>query len=189
MVTGPRALGWALVAALWVTAAWLAPATSRTPERPVLAWLGPFADLAGNLEWIRFHRARLRGDQERALLHAENALQLRPEATAGWQLLAAHLGFFLASTEREPDPATRRGWFEAALEVTRRGAARAEEPAELQLYRGLLFLTKAEADAAIWPTGADGLLAEAEAAFREAAEAGHPDAPDSLRYVVELREE
>ena len=185
-MTRARLAGWLAVGALWLAAAFLAPASAPAPERAVHLWLGPFAELAGTLEWIRFQRARIAGDRERALLAAENALFLRPRATEGWELLAAHLGLHLASQEREPDAATRRAWFEAALEVTRRGEQRAAHPARLMLYRGLLCVTKAEADPDIWPAGAAGLLDEARRAFRAAAEAGHPAAAE---LVDALREE
>ena len=187
MVTAKRAIGWALVAVLWIVATWFAPAAPRITGRgPLLEWLGPFAELGSNLQWIRFQRARLDGDQERAFLHAENALALRPTATAGWQLFASHLGFFLASEAREPDPATRLAWFRAGIEVTRRGEVVAERPGELMLLRGILFLNKAERDPEIWPAGASGLLSEAEDAFRAAMDAGEPAAEDFLGYVLEL---
>jgi len=189
-VSGKRTLGWALVAALWIVATWFAPAAPRTTGRaPLLEWLGPFAELGSNLQWIRFQRARLAGDQERAFLHAENALALRPTATEGWQLLAAHLGYFLASPAREPDPDTRLAWFRAGLEVTRRGETVAEHPEALMLMRGILLLNKAELDPEIWPGGAAGLLAEAEAAFRAARDAGEPDAEDFLGYVLSFSDE
>lgn len=183
-----RTLRWALVALLWIAAALLQPPTPASGRGPALAWLGPFADLASNLEWIRFQDARLAGDQERALLHAESALALRPRATEGWQLLASHLGFFLASAAREPDPRVRLAWFRAALEVTRRGAEHAAHPEELALLRGLLLLNKAKLDPVIWPEGEAGLWRAAAEAFDEAAAGGQSQAPELARYARERAE-
>lgn len=187
MVSPGRAAGWVAVAGLFLVAGWLAPTAPRLSGRgPLLEWLGPFAELGSNLQWIRFQRARVAGDQERAFLHAENALALRPSSTEGWELLATQLGFFLASEAREPDTARRLAWFRAAVEVTQRGQLVAERPADLMLLRGILFLNKADLDPGFWPAGASGLRAEAAQAFRAAQAAGHSEAADFLGYVLEL---
>ena len=163
--------------ALWLAAAALALVPfacppPRAPEHARLLLLEPFAELAAELQWLRFHSATLRGEEARALELAESALALDPRASDGWQTLAAHLAFDLASREREPDLARRRAWFEAGLAVLARGAARAARPAELELLRGLILTAKAEGDPELDPGGAPALRARATAAFERAAALG-----------------
>ena len=116
-----RAAGWLLVGGLVVAAAFSSsrPAGKRPARTPVLELLGPLAGLASNVQWIRFQGARHAGEQERAILFAESALELAPEVTAGWELFASHLGLFLSSNEREPDPGRTLAWVRAPIEVTR----------------------------------------------------------------------
>jgi len=151
-------------------------------QRPSLSLrlLGPASELGRSLQWIRFQRALLRGNQQRALALAESAIALDPAATDGWQLLAAHLGYFLASPEREHDLGRRRMWLQAALAVTRRGAQQADQPEELHLQRGLMLLSKLDLDPEVDPEGPAGLLAGAIEAFREAARLGSAAARELL---------
>lgn len=180
-----RIAGWSVVALLALASAFLEPAPRE--ERPVTRpWLGPLAELASSVQWIRFQRAVLRGEEARALALAQSALELAPRSTDGWKCLASHLGLFLASPTRESDLERRRALFRAALETIREGVERAAEPGELHLFFGLLLLNKAELDPSVSPAGEDGLLREAESAFREARRAGHPDAIHFERYVLEL---
>jgi len=185
--TNARRIGWSAVVLLAAAAVALAPRADRSREgrSPAARLLGPFADLASDVQWIRFRRALIRGDEARALRLAESALALDPRATDGWELLAWHLGFFLASPDREPDLARRRAWFDAALDVAREGARRAEHPAEMHLLRGLLFQTKAQLDPAIAPGGARALWRQAAEAFAEANAAGRADAVVRERHARE----
>ncbi len=155
--------------------AWLAPAPPPAGG-PRLLVLGPFASLAAQLQWLRFHAASRRGEEARALELAESALALDPRASEGWETLAAHLVFDLASREREPELARRRAWFEAGLALLARGVERAAQPAELELFGGLVLFAKAAGDPELDPGGARALRAAAAAALERAAALGDPRA-------------
>jgi hypothetical protein len=169
-----RTLAWALVCVL------VAVAVARPPERRAgrtpLFVLAPFAELAAEVQWVRFQGASLRGETARALELAESALALDPTAGAGWERLAAHLAYDLASREREPDLARRRAWFAAGLDVLARGAQEAERPAELLVFRALVLAAKAATDPELAPGGERELLHAAAAALEEAAAHGDPRA-------------
>jgi tetratricopeptide (TPR) repeat protein len=176
-----RALAWALVGLLLLPLA----CRERAAEAPAaLRLLGPFVELGAQLQWLRFQAASQRGEEARALELAESALALDPRATEGWQSLAGHLVFDLASREREPELARRRAWFEAGLGVLARGAERAAHPEELELFRALVLLRKAEGDPELDPGGAPALEAEARAAMARAAEHGHAQARELLPQLA-----
>ena len=151
--------------------------------------LGPLAELAADLEWIRFQRAHLRGDEPAALLHAERALAWNPREARGWRILSAHVGLFLASVEREPDPAERARLLAWAVRLTQEGERRAGDPGSLAFHRGLLLLTHADVDPEIaWPGGGPALLAAAVASFERAASFAVPGAADlaeGVRHRIE----
>jgi len=144
----------------------------RAPAPLTIRLLGPLAELAADVQWVRFQHAVQNGEEERALLLAGRALRLDPRATEGWKYLASHLALFLSSPEREPDRDRRAAWLRAGLEVTRRGAEHAAEPGELAMLRGIIALTKSETDPDVLPGGVETLLDEAERAFAAAREAG-----------------
>jgi len=169
---------------LCATALCLAPLLApRTPEARRDGLLGPFTALAAELEWVRFRSALERGQEARALALAEHALVLAPRTTAGWQMLAAHQGYERGSPSSEPELARRRAWFEAALSTLERGRAHAAEPEELELFRALFLLSRAEQDPELLPGGAAALVAQARAALMRAAELGSPRAAELLRYL------
>jgi hypothetical protein len=171
-VNVPRALGWAVLGAL-VLASLVSPPPRASAPAPFLL-LGPFAGLCAEVQWLRFQAASRRGEEARALELAESALALDPRASEGWQALAAHLVFDLASREREPELARRRASFQAGLAVLARGSAESDRPAELELYRGLVLAGKAENDPELDPGGAPALLRAAVEAFERAARLGDP---------------
>jgi hypothetical protein len=177
----PRFLAWAAVAALA-----LPPLACPTPRQsgpaPVLL-LGPFAELWARVQWLRFQAANRRGEEARALELAESALALDPRASEGWQTLAGHLVFDLAAREREPVLARRQACFQAGLAVLRRGAENCQRPAELELYRGLVLVAKAESDPALDPGGAPALLLAAAEAFERAARLGDERAAELAPQV------
>ncbi|MSR60914.1 MAG: hypothetical protein EXS08_00510 [Planctomycetes bacterium] len=177
-----RALLWALVLALGVSALCF-PDEQRATRTPFLL-LGPFAELAAEVQWLRFHAASLAGDETRALQLAESALELAPTEGAGWQTLGAHLVFDLASKEREPDLARRRAYFQAGLAILRRGAEQSAHAQELEFFRALVLLGKAQSDAEVHPEGAVGLLREALTTCERAAALGHAQAAE---LVPQLR--
>lgn len=153
----------------------LAPATAHGPARPASARLaGPFGGLLASAQWVRVQEAAASGRHGLALARAEAALALDPGSNAGWEIVAAHQGLYLASPEREPDPARRAAWLEAALATCRRGQEQARDPAGLAWFRGLLCRTRARDEVPVRP--AEELWARAARAFEEAAELGHPDA-------------
>jgi len=156
--------------------------TLPTPG-PLHDLLGPATELLADVQWIRFTRARLRGEHDRALAFAESALELDPSSTDGWEYLATHLATFHASSEREPELARRDAWFQAGLEVTRRGAKQASDPGRLALTRALLCLNRAQVDPALDPERRDLLLAEARSAAEEARELGAFGADEILGYA------
>jgi hypothetical protein len=166
--------GWVLVALL----VWLGwPSAERRVPGGSLAerLLGPVAELAADLQWVRTHDALRRGDVALAFARAESALALAPGATGGWLFLARYLAFDRASEEREVDPERRRAAVAAGLELARRGEACAREPAELALWQGLVRVKEAEEGDLAWPGGARVLLGDAVADFERAAELGHAD--------------
>lgn len=177
-----RAVAWLSVLAL-ALAALRAPPGREGSGRSFL--LAPFAELAAEVQWLRFQSASLRGEEARALELAEKALLLDPASTEGWQTLAAHLALDLASREREPELARRSAWFRAGLEVLRRGSERAEHPGELVLFRGIVLVGKAEGDPELDPGGAAALFTAAAAAFERAAELGVARAELHAAYARE----
>ena len=158
--------------------------TSPPPNasaRPLpLRLLGPVADVAASIQWVRFQRARLDGRVELAIARAESALELAPENSAGWEVLAAYLALLLGSPEREPDPGRRLHWFRAGLAVTERGEEQATRGGDLAVARAILFATKAELDPQLpWPGGVPALWEEAARAWDRAAELdAHPFAAE-----------
>lgn len=134
--------------------------------------LGPLAELAAELEWVRFEGALSRGDEARALALAEHALTLAPRSTSAWLRLAAHQGYDLASPNLEPELARRRAWFEACLATVARGRALAAEPAELELFLATYLFDRAARDPELVPGGKEQLEAGALAALEAAAAHG-----------------
>lgn len=176
-----RPLLW-LVALLLALYALLAPRTRASAPVPLLL-LGPGAELAAEIQWLRFHSASLHGEEARALELAESALTLAPRANEGWTALAAYLVYDLASREREPELARRRAYFQAGLAVLARGAEAAARPGELELFRALALVGKADGDPELSPEGARGLLREALAAVERAAALGDAQAAELVPQV------
>lgn len=179
-----RRLAWLAGIALALVPLALPPAPR--PEPTLLRLAGPFAALAAEVQWLRFHGASRRGEEARALELAESALTLDPRAAEGWKTLAAHLLFDLASREREPDLGRRRAAFEAGCSVARRGAERAQRPEELELFLGLVLADKAARDPELDRGGAAALLEGAAQAFERAAR--HGDA-QAAALAAQLRAE
>jgi hypothetical protein len=145
--------------------------------------LQPFARLLAELQWLRFQRASLGGENVRALDLAGSALTLDPKDSAGWQTLGTHLVLYLASPEREPELELRRRWLAAGREVFRRGAAEAEDPGSLELALGLVLLVKAEIDPDVHEGGAPALYLEAAEAFERAVALGSESAAGLADYA------
>ena len=176
-----RALAWAAVLALALVS--LAGPAPRPAAPAPLLLLGPFADLWAEIAWLRFQAALRRGEEARALELAESALALDPRSSEGWRMLAGHLVFDLASRERTPDLARRRACFQAGLAVLARGVERSARPEELELFRGLVLLAKAEGDPELDPGGAQALKRSAADAFEHAARLGSEQAKELVPQV------
>lgn len=164
----------------------LTPEAPPSNEGPVRRLLGPAAELAANVQWIRFDRARIAGRHELAIARAERALALDPTDTRGWDLLASHLGVDLTSVELQPDPDARLAWLRAALDVARRGEERADDPAALAWLQGFLLHVRADQDPELpWPGGVEGLWRDAAGHYARAAAAGRPEADLAALYALE----
>jgi hypothetical protein len=172
-----RVLGWTACVAL---AAWAGVLDRRPPARGGVAvrLAEPFAALAASVEWIRFDAALDAGRAATAYARAERALSLAPRASEGWLYLAGHLAFERASVEAESDPARRRAWIRAALDLLERGEESAGEPGRLALERGLILVAAGDRPELGWPGGAAAARTEARAAFQRAAALGLPIAAE-----------
>lgn len=183
-----RALVW--IAALALLAPWPLgdappPGSDMTSPAPRPGFgtrlLGPIANLAASIEWVRYDIALEDGDYPLAYERAERALAIDPLSPHGWDLLASHLIFTRGGALLEQDPARRVDWIEAGLEVLRRGAEASRAPASLHMVRGQIlafFVAELAADPAAlpWRGGEGAALAAGIAALEQAAALGHPKA-------------
>jgi len=163
-----RALAWLVVAlCLWP---WGGAPRSTAPLGERL--LGPAAGLLASAAWVRFDGLVRDGRYEAAYDVAERALDLDPRSPQGWLHYASHLGRFRASAENEADPAARRRWVRAALELLARGETRCEAPGDLALSSGLILLLVAQleeqGEGLGWPGGAEAARTAAEEALGRA---------------------
>ena len=185
-----RASLWLVVGALWVGMALLTPrAGDDSPQRAAVPrLLGPFANLAASVQWVRVHAARRAGRLELALARAELALRLDPLSPEGWSSLASHLAFDRGSPEREPSPARRRGFLLAGLATAARGEGRSSHPQELAYLRGIILAFGAAPQPDLeWPGGPQALWAEALEHFTRARALGHPHAAAAAEMAREER--
>jgi len=162
-----RVAGWLACGLCWWPWWGAEPASAPLPER----LFGPAAGLVASAAWVRFDLFVREGRYEAAYAAAERALDLDPRAPQGWIHLAAHLARFRASPENEPDPARRREWIQAALDLLARGETRCAEPGELAHAAGVILLMVAAFDEPTglgWPGGADAAQAAAAGAFARA---------------------
>lgn len=188
---GVRALLWLVALALVVTPALIGSARSARPNEErahlVTRLLGPFSELAAEVQWIRVQSAVRSGRSELALSRAETALALDPSNSEGWRFVAAYLGLDLGSPNTEPEPARRRALIRSALQLLERGERTAESRQLLALWSGLILMTHAEIDPELeWPTGTRGLWTEAADAFYRAVELGSTDA-EALAHAARER--
>ena len=80
-------------------------------------------------------------------------------------------------------------WVRAALAVAARGEARAEDPAELAFWQGLLLARTGEVDPQIgWEGGAGALWTEAAKHFERAERLGHPDGAAAAAQARRVRD-
>jgi hypothetical protein len=171
-----RLSGWALVVALVALAPVPSdPASSHAGEGLLRRLLGPVASLAASAQWVRADLAFREGREELGFARAQTALLLDPGAAEGWNFLAWHQGYDLASPEREPDPSRRLAWLRAGMETAARGERVAREPADLALLQGLMLAKTAAIDPRLaWPGGERGMWRDAAEHFERAGSLGAP---------------
>lgn len=194
MITLPRGARWTLFAVSGALV--VAPLVSQDAhdERGIVERLvGPFAELAASVQWVRVDSALRQTRYAVAYTRAEDALDLAPRPAGGWIFLARHFVYERASLEREPDAEARRRWTRAGLDVLERGLARSGEPAELEFERGVIFtflalvasdpaLPRAEAP---MPGAPSELFDSAASAYEHAARLGRTDAAELATAVRE----
>ena len=171
-------LAWAAVGILLVLHCVFAdrPTAPEFEPGPLRRLIGPFAELAADIQWVRFERARRTGRPDLAIAHAETALELDPTDASGWDMLAAHLALDLGSIDSEPSAPRRVAWLKAGLAVAARGEERSDDPAALAFLQGYLLQVKADDSELNWPGGANELWRAAARHYARAAEKGYPNA-------------
>lgn len=173
-------LGWLVVAALLVLSFGLqrSLAARERPRGLAERLLGPIATLAASIEWVRADAALRAGDYPLAYSRAETALELEPSRADAWIFLAHHLIFERASLAREMDREERRTWVRAGLDVLERGLRASDDPGEILVYRGAVFVALAslpDGDRP-WAGSASQAWLDAADSFERAAAAGHENA-------------
>ena len=159
---------------------------ARRAMSPVQRMLGPVASVAASFEWVRYRVALGHGDEARAYGHAARALALDARTVAGWATLGDHFIFNRASPLEVADPAERRRWIRAGLDLMRRGEARAAAPGDLAHLAAIIratYLAGIPDEALGWPGGPAELLREARADVARAAGHGHPDSSMVLEFI------
>lgn len=176
------------VAVLGIAAGLFAMGLSQTERasRETPSWLGPFAPIAAQVQWVRAERAIQHGFPGRAIDFMESAIDLNPKSGPGWMALANHLGLYLASAEAGWTMEVRVAWLKSALDVTHRGQKWARHPEELSFHRGMLLLSHARlAEPLEWGDSPNALWQDAATAFREAAELGHVGGEAAQAFALE----
>ena len=186
----------ALVSVAILLLLWSAPTMPHSAPTGSLAsrLLGPIANLAASVEWVRFELALLDGEPEVAYAHAERALALDPVSEEGWMLLAQHLAFERASAAFESDRDRRRAWIEEGLAVLTRGRTRVRHPADLEFLRGVVLthvgrLVEEGSEGPNWPGAAPAAYRAAAEAFDRAAREGLPQAAEQAAGLRRRLEE
>jgi hypothetical protein len=178
-----RFTGWLAAAGLLALSAVLDPSVPAQRSSSVaLRLLGPVAELAARVQWVRARASMVAGRTDLALARGEVAIELDPGDTSGWTDLAWHLALERGSLQRERDPVRRLAWIRAGLDLARRGEERAREPGELALWQGLVLVQLAREDEPPdWPGGVAGLWADAAEHFERAARLGQRDGAELAR--------
>ncbi len=158
----------------------------RRATGPVQRLLGPVASVASSIEWVRYRVALDQGDEARAYGRAARALALDARTVAGWATLGDHFIFTRASPLEVSEPADRRRWIRAGLELMRRGEEHVAAPGELAFMAAVLratYLAGIPDESLGWPGGPSGLLREARVDLERATEYGHPGVPEVLDFI------
>ena len=107
-----------------------------------------------------------------------------------WFELAQHLVFTRGSFLEGRDPASRRRWIQAGLDLLAEGETRAAEPGELAFLSGMIrfiYLASIAQEDLEWPGGRAALFDAAAADFARAAEFGREGALEALAWVERER--
>ena len=181
----PLALG--LFAALaFAASAWPPrppPALPGASDHALGRVLAPLSATLAARERVRAEGHFSRGRTGLGFETLARALELRPEATALWELAVERQGLYLASVLREADPKARVRWIEGALASARLGVARARQPSRVAFAAGAVLLVQAESEPPPpWPGGVFGLCSEAARWFERAAELGDHRGADAAAY-------
>ena len=183
-----RVLGWAVVV-IAITVAPMRTGSDTRARSPAQRLLGPISSLLASAQWVRVDQAFRAGRPELGFARAERALALDPASPAGWGFLAWQQASFLASVEREDDPARRLAWIRASLDTAARGEALSRDPAELALLQGVILVKVATLDPDIgWPGGVRAIWEAAAEHFRRADRLGHPAARDGMEAALAAAE-
>jgi hypothetical protein len=178
-VSWGRWIGWCAVGLLFALSAALQSSIDRAASDRGFAarLLGPIARLAAGVEWVRADLALRAGDYPLAYERAETALELEPDRADAWIFFAHHLIFERASLARSIDPAERRTWVRAGLDVLARGIRSSSDPADILIYRGGVFAAFASVrdEDRPWPGSAREAWIEAADSFERAAAAGREE--------------
>lgn len=191
-MTYKRSVALALLALAVAIGVWTAKHTPPPPERSLAErLLGPVAEIAAAVEWVRADAAWARDRIDLYDARAEFALKLAPGDPNGWAYYAHHLVYDRGSPRREfgfgagPDGrlVERGHWIRAGLAVLERGEKVCREPGRLAFRRAIVFLSLAQVDDAERPlpiTRQEAWRSAAEA-FERAALLGEPLAAEAAR--------
>ncbi len=186
-----RTLGWTCLAVAAALVAWIAMRSGTAEARAgslTERLLGPIADMAATMQWVRVDEAENAGHPELAQARAAIALDISPGDPSGWIYFGEHLIYDRASPLREPDPIARERWVRAGLAVLERGERESRRPGRVAFARAAVYLALASLDDADRPLPirrVDALVAAADA-FERAARAGEPLAAE---YAEKVRRE
>jgi hypothetical protein len=168
--------------------AWIATGAHEAGERPrspAERLLGPIADLAATIQWVRVDEAENDGRLALAQQRAAIALEISPGDPGGWIYYAEHLVYNRASPLREPDRVARERWVRAGLALLERGERESRMPGRVAFARGAVYLSLASLDDADRPlpiTRVEAWTAAAEA-FEKAARFGEPIAAEAAAHA------
>lgn len=141
---------WAVCLAAMLAAT---PLLAKRPDdgRGLMAQaFGPLARPAARAQWVLVDAAVRDGRLGLALRRAETALQLDPTDTSGWLYWGHHLAFERGTLERTPDDSERIAWLRGALAFLEAGRSRVEDPAQLTLRQGAIWVALAQ-EPLLWP--------------------------------------
>lgn len=188
-----RTRTWLGVAALAASAALFAWSLARAAHdgRLARAWperlLGPIANVAASLQWVRVDDAWNHGRPGLADRRARFALSLAPDDPAGWLYYGRHLVYDRGSATGEAPREERMRWVRAGIDVLERGERECAHPGPIAFGLAVVYLSMTQYEDGERPcplTRAEAWRAAAEA-FDRAAAAGEPLAREAAAAARE----